>query len=416
MQTEKPQDESTAAKAPDGGFRAWLHVALCHTVFLNTWGLTNSYGIFQQYYTRALNRSQDDIGWIGGIQMFLLLFAGVFSGRLTDAGYFKPCLITGVTLQVFGLCMASISTRFYQILLSQAVCVGLGSGLIFTPGLSVMGSYFHKKRPIAVGLAAAGAATGGILYPATANALLTHTSIGYGWTMRILALILLIIHIPSVIAYSPYLPPRPTGPVIEWTAFREKPFLFFTAAMFLNFWGLYMAFYYLGTFAREQVHLSGSSDSINLLIVLNAVGIVGRSAPGFIAERYTGITNITLFISLVSAVCVYSWAGIRENDAAGLYVWTVIYGLFAGAAQALFPAMATRQTDDLRKVGTRTGMVMTIVSFSCLTAPAIQGALIGADGGRYLGAQMFSGSAILVGMGCLGVYRGCKAGWGVVKV
>lgn len=150
--------------------------------------------------------------------------------------------------------------------------------------------------------------------------------------------------------------------------------------------------------------------------MLNAVGIVGRSAPGFIAERYTGITNITLFISLVSAVCVYAWAGIRENDAAGLYVWTVIYGLFAGAAQALFPAMATRQTDDLRKVGTRTGMVMTIVSFSCLTAPAIQGALIGADGGRYLGAQMFSGSAILVGMGCLGAYRGCKAGWGVVKV
>ncbi|KAL2868562.1 major facilitator superfamily domain-containing protein [Aspergillus lucknowensis] len=413
----KATDDAALVKAPNGGFRAWLHVALCHTVFLNTWGLANSYGVFQQYYTHTLDRSQSDISWIGGIQMFLLLFVGAFSGRATDAGYFRHCFVAGAVLQALGFCMASLSTTYYQILLSQAVCVGLGSGLVFTPGLSVMGSYFTEKRSVAVGLAASGAATGGILYPATANALLHHPGIGYGWTMRILALILLVIHVPSIIAYRPYLPPRSTGPLLEWRALRERPFVFFTASMFLNFSGLYMAFYYLGTFAREQIHLQ-TRESTNLLIILNAVGILGRSAPGFLAERYTGVCNMTLSVSLVCAICIYAWAAIDEGDdhVASLYTWTVVYGIFAGAAQALFPAMATRQTTDRTKVGARTGMVMTIVSFACLTAPAIQGALMRADGGRYLGAQVFSGSVVLMGVASLGVCRWCKVGFSVVKV
>ncbi|EAW12035.1 putative monocarboxylate permease [Aspergillus clavatus NRRL 1] len=399
------QPQATPSKPPDKGLRAWLHVFYCHMVFFNTWGLANSYGIFQVYYTQTLDHPPSDIGWIGGIQMFLLLFGGVFSGRASDAGYFRQCFVAGVILQVLGLCMASLSTWYYEVLLSQAVCVGIGSGLVFTPGLSVMGSYFHKNRSIAVGLAAAGAATGGMVYPATANALLFHSDVGYPWAMRILALVLLAAHVPALVGYRPYLPPRSTGPVIEWHAFRERPFVFFTASMFLNFWGLYMAFYYLGTFAREQIHITASVD---LLIVLNGVGVIGRSCPCILGERFTGIVNITIFCSILCAACVYCWTAV--NDSAGLYAWAVVYGIVAGAAQALFPAMATRQTSDISRVGTRTGMVLTIVSFACLTAPAIQGALIQADQQRYLGAQAFSASSIVLGVVFLWLHRWSRVG------
>ncbi|KAH8689024.1 major facilitator superfamily domain-containing protein [Talaromyces proteolyticus] len=390
---------------PDGGSRAWFHVFLCHMVFFNTWGVVNSYGVFQQYYTQTLGHAPSDIGWIGGVQMFLLFGAGVFSGRASDAGYFRHCFIAGVVLQVLGVCLTSLCTRYYQIFLSQAVCVGIGNGLVFTPGLSVMSSYFHNKRLVAVGLSAAGAATGGMVYPATVNALLYHSNVGYPWTMRVLGLIMLVTHIPSIVGYRPYLPPRITGPIVEWQAFREKPFVFFTASMFFNFWGLYMAFFYLGIFARETIHLA---DSLNLLIVLNGVGVIGRTVPNFIGQKYTGIMNITIVMSLISAVCIYCWAAL--HDSAGLYGWTVIYGLVAGGAQALFPAMATRQTTELNKVGTRTGMVLSIVSFSCLTAPAIQGALCERDGGGYLAAQLFSASSVVVGAGFLVLSRWSRVG------
>ncbi|KAF5015960.1 hypothetical protein F66182_12517, partial [Fusarium sp. NRRL 66182] len=151
---------------PDGGARAWLHVFFGHMVLFNTIGVTNSYGVFEQYYTETLGQLPSTVGWIGGIQMFLIFFGGVFSGRATDAGYFRHCFVTGVVLQVLGICLTSwCENHFYGIFLCQAVCYGLGAGLIFTPGVSVTSSYFSKNRTLAMGIVLAGGATGGMVYP-----------------------------------------------------------------------------------------------------------------------------------------------------------------------------------------------------------------------------------------------------------
>lgn len=401
-----PQDPVKGLPTPpDGGSRAWFHVFLCHMVFFNTWGVANSYGVFQQYYTETLDTSPSSIGWIGGVQMFLLFFVGVVSGRASDAGYFRHCFFTGAGLQFFGILIASFSTKYYQILLSQGVCVGLGSGMVFTPGLSVTSSYFKRNRSLAVGISAAGSATGGMVYPATINSLLQHSNVGFGWTMRIFAFILLATHIPSLVGYRPYLPRRSAGAIVDWSAFRQKSWVFFAFGAFFLFLGLYLVFFYLGIFTRETFHLG---SSVNLLIVLNGVGIVGRILPNLIGERFVGVLNMTIFISLVCAILVYCWAAI--TSVAGLYVWAVFYGIFAGGIQALFPALATQQSPEPDKVGTWTGMTLTIVSFACLTTAPIQGAIIQSEGGRYLRAQMFSASAIIVGAILLVLSRCSRVG------
>lgn len=323
--------------------------------------------------------------------MFILFLMGIFSGRATDAGYFRHVFYTGVALQVLGMVAASFCTKYYQILLSQGVCVGLGNGLIFTPGLSVTSSYFKNKRTIAVGLAASGAGTGGMVYPAIVSQLI-NTKLGYSWTMRILALVILVTHIPAMVGYRPYLPKRSVGPLVDKEALKQKSFIFFTIGFFLHFWGLYMAFFYLGIFAREEFHLS---SSLNLLIVLNGVGVVGRIVPNLIGQFYTGVMNITIAFSVISATLIYCWTAIESVS--GLYVWVVFNGIFAGGMQALFPTLATQQAPEANKVGTWTGMVLTVVSFACLTSAPIQGALIQAMGGKYLGAQIFSATSIIVG-------------------
>lgn len=390
--------------APDGGSRAWFHAFLGHMVFFNTWGITNSYGVFQQYYTQNLETGPSTIAWIGGVPMFLLFLLGIFSGRASDAGYFRHVFISGVALQVLGMVAASFCTKYYQILLSQGVCVGLGNGLLFTPGLSVTSSYFKEKRSIAVGLAASGAGTGGMVYPAIVSQLI-NTKLGYSWTMRILALVILVTHIPAMVGYRPYLPKRSVGPLIDKEALKQKSFVLFTIGFFLHFWGLYMAFFYLGIWAREEFHLS---SSFNLLIVLNGVGVIGRILPNLIGQAFTGIMNITIVFSLISALFIYCWPAV--NSVSGLYVWVVFNGIFAGGMQALFPTLATQQAPEANKVGTWTGMVLTVVSFACLTSAPIQGALIQAMGGRYIGAQMFSATSIIVGNVLLVLGRQSKTG------
>ncbi|TQV93599.1 monocarboxylate permease [Cordyceps javanica] len=408
-QPEKLQAAIAAAadeEPPDGGRDAWTHVLLMHIVFFNTWGVVNGYGVFQEYYTRALDRPPSDVAWIGSVETFLLFGVGVASGRATDAGHFFPVFYAGVFLELLGVFMTSLGTRYWHYFLSQAVCMGIGNGLTFCPALAILSQYFKKRRAFAVGLSAAGAAVGGLVYPILINRLIFHEKIGFGWTMRCMGLIMLVSYIPCLFLFKPRLPPRKTSDWIDTTAFKDVPFIFFTISMFFAFWGLYFAFFFLGTFARDRI---GVAQPIYLVVLLNGVGVVGRISPTIVADKWCGALNLVIAIGVVSSLLVYCWAAVHSS--AGLYVFAVIYGLVAAALQALYPAVATTMTPHPSKTGTRVGMILFFVSLANLTGPAISGAIIERSGGSYLGAQMFAATAILLATVMAVGARVAKAGW-----
>jgi MFS family permease len=125
-------------------------------------GMTNTFGAFQTYYINTLlpESSPSNISWIGSIQTFTMMFVGVLSGRLLDAGYLRPQLCAGIFLEVLGLIMTSISTKYWQVLVSQGVCVGLGAGLLYLPGVAVPAQYFSSKVMLATGIVATGSSMG----------------------------------------------------------------------------------------------------------------------------------------------------------------------------------------------------------------------------------------------------------------
>ncbi|KAL7815131.1 MFS general substrate transporter [Trichoderma gracile] len=399
------QHQAAPSDPPDGGFAAWLHVLLMHIIFFNTWGVANGYGVFQDYYTQTLHQSQSSISWIGSAQVFFLFSIGAVAGRLTDAGYFRVTFACGVALQLLGIFMTSLCTEYWQIFLAQAVCLGIGNGLTFCPALAVLSQYFKRYRAFAVGLSAAGAAVGGLVYPVLINRLIFYDDFGFPWTLRVMGFIMLATYIPCLIWFKPRLPPHKTGAWTDTSAFRDVPFLFFALSMFLNFWGLYFAFFYLGTFAREKI---GTKEPINLLMVLNGVGIIGRILPTIAADKWVGMLNMLIPMSFAASLLVFCWTAVSST--AGLYAFAVIYGLIAAALQALFPAVATTMTPDPKRTGTRVGMILGFVSFSTLTGPAICGAIIQRQNGEYLGAQMFAAVSILLGALMALAARIAKAG------
>jgi MFS family permease len=228
---------------PDGGLQAWLTAVAGLCVVFNSWGYIQTFGVFQTYYVTALNESQSTISWIGSIQIFLLFFLGPFSGRATDAGYFRPVLVSGLFMQLLGVFMTSLATKYWHVFLAQGVCQGIGNGLQFVPTMSLVSTYFDKNRSFAIGLTAVGAAIGGLIMPAMVQQLLP--KIGYGWTVRALGLVIAVLGITAAIILKTRIPPRKAGPLFEWAAFKEPPFLCFCIAMFLNFWGVYFPFIYV---------------------------------------------------------------------------------------------------------------------------------------------------------------------------
>lgn len=92
---------------------------------------------------------------------------------------------------------------------------------------------------------------------------------------------------------------------------------------------------------------------------------------------------------------MFAWAGVHNR--AGIWAFSVVYGLSAAGMQSLFPATLSSLTTDLKKAGVRMGMGFSVVSVACLTGPPLAGALIQLKHGDYLYAQMWAGSSLICG-------------------
>ncbi|BFZ65076.1 hypothetical protein YB2330_006239 [Saitoella coloradoensis] len=391
---------------PDGGLKAWTQALMAHLVIFNTWGYINSFGAFQTYYSQALDQPPSTISWVGSIQIFLLFFIGTFSGQLLDAGYFWYTFGVGSVLQLVGVFTASVSKTYWSLLLSQGVCTGIGSGLLFCPAVALASTYFLRNRSVAIGIAASGTATGGVVFPIIVRQLLP--TAGVGWAIRTLGFIMVFNTIIVALFMRPRLPPRPFGPIIDWDAFRNPSYTLYAIGMFFSFWGIYFAFYYIGSFARSELGFA-YQDSIDLLIIMNGIGLPGRIIPNFVADRWIGPLNMLLPFTGIVSVMLFGWPGVHSK--AGVYAWAAMYGTFAAGIQSLFPATLSSLSSDPKKRGVHMGMVFTVVSFACLSGPPLGGALLTSDDGGYLYGQIWAALSILLASCFLVAARISKTGW-----
>jgi MFS family permease len=109
--------------------------------------------------------SLSNISWVGSIQAFLVLVGRLISGPLYDKGFLCVLVGLGAFLVVFGHIMLSLVTRFWEVVLAQGFCIRLGAGLIFTPSVTILQSYFSTKISLASRITAASSSFGGIIYP-----------------------------------------------------------------------------------------------------------------------------------------------------------------------------------------------------------------------------------------------------------
>jgi hypothetical protein len=69
--------------------------------------------------------------------------------------------------------------------------------------------------------------------------------IGFAWTTRVLGFLNLGLLAIAFTFMRPRLPPRSTGPIVDWKAFTEPVFVLFVAGIFFVLWNVYFTFYYV---------------------------------------------------------------------------------------------------------------------------------------------------------------------------
>ncbi|SMY28147.1 unnamed protein product [Zymoseptoria tritici ST99CH_1A5] len=379
---------------PNGGLTAWLQVLSSFMLIVNTWGVVNTFGSYQTYYETGLlsKESPSTISWIGSLQGTLLMLCGIFTGPIYDAGYVRSLVLTGSFLVVFGQMMLSLSTTYWQVFLSQGLCIGLGTGCMFTPSVAILSTYFSTRMSTAQGLAAAGSSIGGVIYPIVFHRLLP--TIGFPWTTRVLGFIMLATLAISNLVLKVRVLPAGQRKIIDFSAFREPPFVLFSLATFVGFLGLYTPFFYVQSYAIDT-GLAKADLAFYLLAILNAASAFGRVIPSIIADR-VGPFNVVIpcvFAAGVLCICL-----IATHSIASVIVICVLYGFVSGTFVSLPPTIFVAITKDRGVIGIRIGMGLAIMSIGFLAGAPISGAILHASDYRYV---WLFGGLLTVAAGCL---------------
>ncbi|KAJ5964101.1 uncharacterized protein N7479_003977 [Penicillium vulpinum] len=369
----------------DTGLQTWLQALGSFFLFFNSWGIINTWGAYQTYYERELlsGTSSSTIAWIGSLQSFLLMMVGVITGPMFDAGYFRPLIIFATFLMPFGLMMTSLATQYWQLILSQGLCMGLAAGCLFVPSVAILPQYFRRKRGLANGLAASGSSIGGVVYPIMLDQL--EKKVGFPWATRALGFVCFGTMCIAISIMRSRFQPEEKRKLYQLSAFKDPAFTIFAIAMFIGFLGLYNFLFYVQSYAIDT-GIVDANLGFYLLSMLNAASTFGRIAPNFLADHVGPLNMLTPAVS-ITAILAFVW--IRVHTLPGIIILTVLYGFFSGGFVSLPPVVMASMTSDVRNLGTRLGMVFAITSIGLLIGTPIGGAIL-SNTNQFLGVQLFT--------------------------
>ncbi|EGE77998.1 riboflavin transporter MCH5 [Blastomyces dermatitidis ATCC 18188] len=385
------ETKSENSSYPDGGARAWAVAAGTSGVLFCTFGMANAFGVLQEYYTshQLSETSPSAISWIGSLQVFILFASALVGGPLFDQ-YGAKVIWPSAALYVLSLMMTSLAKEFYQFMLAQGVLGGISMGMTMAPSMAATPQYFDKNRGAAMGIAVAGSSIGGVIFPIALGKLLNDTTLGFGWSLRIIGFLILAILAPSCLAIRARLPPR-NGNFLLLSALKNRLYLAIIAFAFLMILCVFTPIFYLPTYAVQY----GMSKTLSsyLVAILNAASFFGRVIPGVLGDKL-GRLNAVIASGVSSGILILCWPKITTN--AGIFVFAGLFGFCSGAIISGIVVCLTTCTNNPKNIGTYMGMGMGLASIAGLIGPPISGALVS----RYHGfdqVSIFSGVVVLVG-------------------
>ncbi|KAJ6613633.1 MFS general substrate transporter [Mycena sp. CBHHK59/15] len=378
---------------PEGGTAGWLTVLGSALILFSTFGVSLSFGVLEDHYTRIfLNQSTaSDVSWIGSMQLFLDFSIGLPAGKLFDDGHFRLLMISGTTIYLFSFFMLSICepNHYYQVFLSQGVGMGIGMGLLFVPAVSLPSHYFCAKRSLVMGMVFAGSSLGGVVFPIILNHLI-NGPVGFAWGIRAVAFITAVLLVIGNILTKPRLPTKkqraPEDNAVLKLILKDFPYWLSVLGACLVLWGLFFPYFYLQLYA--VLHGVDKRLSFYTITVLNAATVFGRTMPNFVADKF-GALNVAIPMTTVSGGLVF--AMLNLHSVGSLFAFAAFYGFFSGAFMSLLAAIMAAFSFSVNEIGSRIGIAMFVLALPLLTGAPITGALLSPPAYTWWRGVTFSG-------------------------
>lgn len=317
---------------------------------------------------------------------------GTFFQELTPL---QVILVPCSTLFILSVMLSSLCKEYYQFILAQGILGGLTNGLCYTPSLTAVNHYFFKRRPLAMGIASSGSSLAGVIFPIALSRMLNDTSLGFGWSVRILGFIMLVFAIISCITINTNAPKRKTGSPFVLDAWKHPAYTIQVIGLFLVIMCFFVPSFYIPSYAQSigiSVNLSNY-----LIAIFNAASFFGRILGGAFANRL-GRFNTLIASSAVCGVLSLAWLAIDAHGS--MIVFSALFGFFSGIFIGLFTATIALTAPRPNVIGSYIGMALGVLSLASLIGTPITGAMI-SHYHSFHQAMIFAGVCGLVGAGLI---------------
>lgn len=398
LKTESFGNEESMAP-PEGGFTAWMVVGAASTIMAMSFGMCNSYGIYQTYYEeKFLNTSSNVLSIIGALQACLTYFFALPSTVIM--GYLGPQIVVAVggLLSCLSFMFLSISNSIWQIFIIQGLMFGMGSGLMYIHSTGTTMQYFDKRKALAVGIITAGSSLAGVYWPIGVRNMIER--IGFPWANRVIGFIYIPMTIFSACYIKPRLPPTKRKPEenflrIDFGVLKDWKFQILNVAWFSFMLSLFPGLFFIDLFCLRV----GAPRSLQLysVAIVNAAALVFRIIPGFLADKF-GRINLLIPSLLFSGIFPLAlW--IPANNTALTASFIVLWASATGVPVAVFPAVLGQLFQNTGHYYSYLTFFYIVGGISSLCGPIIAGSFI--PRGHVDTTEGFPRLAIFCGVLCL---------------
>ncbi|KAM5346245.1 hypothetical protein ACJ41O_009250 [Fusarium nematophilum] len=383
-------DGSTDPKGRDveTDLGAWTCVLGSLLFLIPSFGFMASIGTVQSYL--SLNQLSDysvsQVGWISGVYLFLSLISNFQIGSILDR-YGPQVLgpIGAVTSTATFLLMAECKT-YWQFMLCFGVFGSIGTGIDCTTGVGVVGKLFLRRRGLAIGTAVLGTSLGSIIFPLLLR--YTFRSLGWAWSMRIVALVVGFVTTLGVICYLPFQrlvavdatkQQEKKASALDLSAYCNPAFVFVSCGVFM------VEFVVFGIGGLLPTISTGAGftaeDGYTLLSILGACSCLGRFMMGVLGDRFGALNSMVSVMALTIVLMATIFIPFSTTSAPLLYTFSALWGFCSGSFYALSP-VCTGKTCEPKDYARYYGSTNFAVGIALLLANPLSGIML-----EKLGAQ-----------------------------
>lgn len=386
--------EKRKFQPPDGGW-GWVVCAISCWTNGAVFGIINTFGLI---YNQMLNdpelvnpENKDDISfktaWVGAVTIGAVFFFSPISSILVDRFGLRQTAFVGSLMAFVGMLSSSFIKQIELLYLTYGLLMGVGSSLVYTPSLVILGHYFKAKFGLVNGIVTVGSSifTIGLIY--AIKYMLPAITLSH--TLQVLSGMYFFIII-GCLAWKPLLDQRRkdldyilstesiaiavTGCCQYMSEFmnvkiwHNKSYVIWVLTVAVSCFGYFISFVHLMKYAADK----GMGEHAEVLILcMSILSGVARIIIGKIADskfiRRTYLHQLGIFALGVTTLCI-PWA----TQFWHLVLITCIMGVCDGCFVCLLGPIALDIVGP-KSVSQAIGFLLGIISIPMMAGPPLAG-------------------------------------------